>query len=252
MSILIDTHIHVGQFYDKYYSPSTIMSLMSNVNVQYYAVSSTTQCEEDYEKVLDEFNLLLNKDGKKVLPIMWVTPRGLEGNIAWYLDSSIKWRCIKIHPELHPDEWTPKSGQIEEVINIAKEMNVPILIHTGNKGCSVCNRFESFYTINPGIKFILAHGRPHLEAMRIAKKYDNIYVDSAFMPIEEITDFLKNGLENKILWGTDMCIPKHFFPNVNLEDYYISKLNNLRNHCSFKQFEKVTSKNASEVFEIEF
>lgn len=89
--MLIDSHIHVGQFYDLYFSPDYISKVMTDVGVDYYAVSSTSMCEENYPKVLEELRYLLKKDGNKVLPIMWVTPEGLKGNIAWFLESEIKW-----------------------------------------------------------------------------------------------------------------------------------------------------------------
>ena len=45
--MLIDTHIHVGQFCDEYYSPSVISQLMTDVGVDFYAISSTTIYSND-------------------------------------------------------------------------------------------------------------------------------------------------------------------------------------------------------------
>ena len=83
--MFVDSHIHVGQFNDLYISPACISKLMTDVGVDYYAVSSTSMCEENYPKVLEELRCLIKLDGNKVLPIMWVTPDGLNGNIAWFL-----------------------------------------------------------------------------------------------------------------------------------------------------------------------
>ena len=56
---MIDSHIHVGQFNDLYIEPSAIHNLMAELNVDYYAVSSTTICEENYPKVIDELQELI-------------------------------------------------------------------------------------------------------------------------------------------------------------------------------------------------
>ena len=94
--MLIDSHIHVGQFYDHYFAPSAIHELMEQMRMDFYIVSSTTMCEENYLKVLDEIQQLIKLDGSKVLPVMWITPEGLKGYIAWFLESNIHWRCLKV------------------------------------------------------------------------------------------------------------------------------------------------------------
>lgn len=246
--MLFDSHIHVGQFFNNYYSPSDISQLMADVGVDYYAVSSTTMCEENYIKVLDELHELIALDGERALPVMWITPEGLKGNIAWFLESDIKWRCLKVHPELHPNDWDPCRGQLEEVVDIAIELNVPILIHTGNKDCSMCGRYEKLIAKHPDVTFILAHGRPFVDAKHIVLSYNNAYVDTAFMPVEDIEKLIYEGCERKVLWGTDMCIPKHFFPKNDMIQYYSEKLSRLRDNCAREQFALVTSKNAVRVF----
>ena len=248
--LLIDSHIHVGQFNSFYISPIDLSQLMNKIGVDYYAVSSTTMCDEDYQKVLSEIYELIRLDGEKVLPVMWITPEGLKGNIAWFLESNIPWRCLKIHPYLHPNDWKPDGEQIQEVIDIARELSLPLLIHTGNESYCYASRFEELYQQHPDIRFILAHGRPNNEAICLAKQYDNVFVDSAFMPVEEMKSFVDNNLSNKLLWGTDMCIPKYFYPDVDLKTYYQSKLNKFRSICNEEEFKNVTYRNSMKVFQI--
>lgn len=248
--MVIDSHIHVGQFNELYFSPAYVSKLMADVGADYYAVSSTSMCEEDYIKVLDELQELIALDENKVLPIMWITPEGLEGNIAWFLESDIKWRCLKIHPFLHQGCWMPGGGLLEEVIDIARELKLPLLIHTGGEECCLAEKFEPAIADNSDICFILAHGRPLEQALRLSSEYDNVYVDSAFMPIEHMAVFAKNGLGNKLLWGTDMCIPRYFNQEQDLVKYYKHKLESLRNSCSQKQFEQIVFENSKRVFGI--
>lgn len=250
--MLIDTHIHVGQFNDLYFAPSAIHELVEQLGVDYYAVSSTTQCEENYPKVLSEMEELIRLDGKKVLPIMWITPEALQGNIALYLESDIKWRMLKIHPFLNQTEWNPEGELFAEVLDIAKELRLPLLIHTGESDCCKASLYEQTIKDNPDITFILAHGRPIQFALHIAASYENAYVDSAFMPIEHMKMFIEYGFSEKLLWGTDMCIPKHFNRNKDMVTYYKSKLQAFQDVCTLEQYEQVTCRNAIRLFKLCF
>lgn len=247
--MLIDSHIHVGQFYDYYFAPSYIHKLMEQLNIQYYAVSSTTMCEENYPKVIDEIHELIELDGSKVLPVMWITPEGLKGNIAWFLDSDIKWRCIKVHPALH-DAWVSDVSLFNEVSEIASEMNVPLMIHTGIDDCCKSSIACGIIKKYSHVEFILAHGRPILETIELMQACPNVWMDTAFVSINDIEQFLDKDLSSKMLWGTDMCIPKYFYPEENLIDYYNRKLNGFKAICSKEEFEQVTYKNAMKLFNI--
>lgn len=246
--MLIDTHIHIGQFNDLYFAPLTIHELMEQLNVDYYAVSSTTQCEENYLKVLAEMEELIRLDNKKVLPVMWITPEALQGNIAWYLESDIKWRMLKIHTFLNQTEWNPKGDLFAELLDISRDLRLPLLIHTGNEVYCHATLYEQSIKSNPNLTFVLAHGRPIESALRIAATYDNAFVDSAFMPVEHMKMFVKSGLSEKLLWGTDMCIPKHFKRDLDLVSYYKAKLQAFRRICSQEQYERVTYTNAIQLF----
>ena len=151
---------------------------------------------------------------------------------------------------LHPNDWKPDGEQIQEVIDIARELSLPLLIHTGNESYCYTNRFKELYCRNPDNTFILAHGRPNNVAIELAKHYANVFVDSAFMPVEEMKSFVDNNLANKLLWGTHMCVPKYFYPDVDLETYYQNKLNNFRSICNEEEFKNVTYRNSMKVFQI--
>lgn len=240
----------MGQYYDQYHSPADIVRLANDVGIDYLAVSSTTMCEENYEKVLAEIEELISLLGERILPTMWITPFGLEGNIAWFLESDIKWRCLKVHPFLHKNDWNPAGSQFAEVIEIARELEIPLLIHTGVDECCRSSKYISLISSNPDITFILAHGQPHEDAVQVLEKCDNAYVDSAFMDVEEMVDFVNSGYSNRLLWGTDMLIPSHFSPNQDMTSYYISKLASFKRLVSDEVFKLVTFKNATSVFMI--
>lgn len=248
--MLIDSHIHVGQYYDQYHSPAEIARLANDVSIDYLAVSSTTMCEENYEKVVGEIEELISLLGERILPTMWITPFGLEGNIAWFLESDIKWRCLKVHPFLHKNDWNPAGSQFAEVIEIARELEIPLLIHTGVDECCRSSKYMSLISSNPDITFILAHGQPHEDALMVLNNCNNAFVDSAFMCLQQMVEMVEAGFANSLLWGTDMLIPSYFSPKQNMIDHYNSKLASFKKCVSIKDYEQVTFKNAMRVFRI--
>lgn len=249
--MLIDTHIHVGQFFHLYYTPADIVQFADNANIDYYFVSSTTICEENYEKVIREMEKLVYLDSQRAIPVMWVTPEGLKGNIAWYLESDITWKCVKIHPFLHRGVWDPSDNRMIEVVEIAKELDVPLLIHTGHDNCCNAGKYERIIKKYPDVNFILAHGRPADESVSLMKHYENAYVDSAFMDIEEMLYIVNHGRVDRFLWGSDMCIPKYFSPDLNCVEYYNGILKQLKEKISPDIYDLITYKNAKNLFKLD-
>lgn len=64
------------------------------------------------------------------------------------------------------------------------------------------------------------------------------------MPVSDMTLIIKAGLSHKLLWGTDMCIPKYFYPQKDMVEYYLYKLATFRHVCTQEQFDAVTYSNA--------
>ena len=244
---LIDTHVHVGPFFDRHYSPTFVSQLMSSIGVNRYAVSSTFICEENYNAVVSEIGEIIRLDDDKVLPVLWITPNMIDNNI-YLLNENIKWRCLKIHPTLHPNCWDLRGKYFRKVLDLSRELKLPILIHTGDNIECNPNAFVDSIACNSDIKFILAHGRPFGQAMSVIKKYSNVLLDSAFMPVRQMIECVNEGYSECLLWGTDMCIPEYYYPQVNLKNYYIEKLKSFKEQVDVHSFEKVTYYNAESLW----
>ena len=101
--MLIDSHVHIGQYYHIYTSPQDLLQLLDAVGVEQFAVSSTSICEGNYDKVLNELHELSAIARERVFSVLWIIPAMLkDGGLERFLSSSIQWRCLKIHPQLNP------------------------------------------------------------------------------------------------------------------------------------------------------
>ena len=247
---MFDSHLHIGQFRDIYTSPQQLVDYLDSVGVGGFAVSSTTICERDYEKVLSEMKEISRVGGKRVLPILWVLPEMLEeGIIDSFIESGINWRILKIHPQLSGVGcWYKTSHFSRQLISLARKMNLPVLIHTGEvDGCYPMQYYE-IVRDNPDIVFILAHGRPLNQAISIINSFQNAWCDTAFMPITDIISLCDAGLADRVLWGTDYPITQYYYSNRDMVEYYRSNLQALKNSTSEEDFNKITGLNALKLF----
>ena len=247
--LFVDAHIHIGQYNDIYETPKELTNYLSEVGVTHFAVSSSTICEENYDKVINEMREVTALAGNKALPVMWITPGSLyNGGVRKFLDSGIEWKCVKIHPWLSPNGWREGSKEREQSIELARELQVPLLIHTGETEGAYPLCFDESIGQNPDVQFILAHGRPVDEAIDLMKKYKNAWVDTAFMPTPNIVKCCEAGFVERVLWGSDYPIPKYYYKGEDMKAYYARILDELKQSVSQEDFTKITQTNALCIF----
>lgn len=248
-SFFFDAHIHVGQYKTIYETPAELVDYLTKVGVGNFAVSSTTICEEDYDKVIGEMKELIALGKGRVFPVLWLTPLSLHnGGKDKMLNSGIEWKCVKIHPWLSLNGWREDSEDLEIAISIAKDLQVPLLIHTGETEGSYPSCFDGPIAKHPDVTFILAHGRPVDEAIELMQKYENVWVDTAFMPTPNIVRCCKAGFVDRVLWGSDYHIPKYYYPDKDMKYYYFDLISQLKESVDSDDFEKITYKNFKRLF----
>ena len=245
-----DSHIHIGQFYDIYTSPEELSSFLKSVGVDRYAVSSTTMCEENYAKVRGELSQLVELDGNKVFPVLWITPSLLKNDkeLQKFLEIDFIWKCLKVHPQLAPKEWNPMGINFNRIVSIARSLRLPILIHTGEEDGCPAGTFEELFRRNSDITFILAHSRPIDQTIHIMHRCRNAYADTAFTPLKDILLLIHEGFEDRVLWGTDYPIPRYYYRDYPMKDYYMRLIMQLKKNLSDRQFLKITENNFALVF----
>ena len=242
--MFIDSHLHVGQYYHIYTSPADLLRMMDRVGVDCFAVSSTSICEGDYGKVLNEMRELARIAEGRIFPVLWIVPDMLnDEGLERLLDCGIQWRCLKIHPQLHPFSWQAGGENLKSVVSLAKEMRLPILIHTGEIDGCFPHLFQEAIANNPSVTFILAHARPLDETIELMKAYKNVWTDTAFVPASNVVRLCKEGLSDRIIWGTDYPIPRYYFPEKDMKEYYKELVDDLKSAVSAEDYERITYKN---------
>ncbi len=258
--MLFDSHVHIGLFYNNvYFSPQMVLDACKQSGVTGIAVSSTTIAEENYPKVLAEFGQLLSQTDIPIVPVLWVTPRMLQtGGIRQFRDSGIRWQCIKVHNYLQRGAWGEATGALmQQVVDLAQDMHLPILFHTGNDKCYP-DDYAPLIKSHPEQVFILAHSRPVNQTIRIMQSCPNAWADTAFTPLEDIVQMVNAGLIDRMLWGTDLPLMGYYYgvlrgSDINQYDfkgYYTTLLSQLQTELSAADYLKLTYQNAARFYSL--
>jgi uncharacterized protein len=222
---IIDIHAHLGfdHVYDCENTLEGVVEGMEENNISTsFLIPYTNFYEKDCIKNHDEIFKACNKYKGKFFGICCPNPH-LEDD---FIFKEIK-RCInelnfigiKLNPQAHAVN--PLSHDGMKIFNIASELNVPVMVHTGSGIpfslpailITVVKKFEN-------IKIVILHSGKYFadEAIIIAENFDNFYLETTWTPINVIKKFINKVGSNRILFGSD-CIE-----NISIELMKYKKL----------------------------
>lgn len=209
---ICDSHVHVGHFKENtYFSPQEIYKNLKSLGINKWAVSSISSVNNNHELVENELVTLFQSAPNETVPILWLTPEMIKNFHNLNILQKIPFYGIKIHG--FANNWEPTSGNLNHAFEIANELKLPLILHTGGKPESDAMAYSQICTKFREVKIILAHGRPIDQAIKVLKNNSNVYVDTAFMPLKHIQSLTSNFGHDRILFGTDFPIDTYFFPN---------------------------------------
>ncbi len=240
---MIDNHIHLGQFFEKYYSAQDVFSAIKNVGVKQICFSSTTSCKtytstlatEILQEITEALSVAKNI-GLDAHAFYWVIPQlHFDGATITQAMEKLPYKGIKIHPRAHLWDLNDKQTikLLDEIFCYCKKNNLPILLHTGeDKNIDDPTRFLAFFEKYPTVTVILAHCRPIETVINILKKFPNYRGDTAFIDEDSLKKLEKENLLNQINFGSDFPIT-HFLAtkysdiSVSLEEQYKKDIKSL-------------------------
>lgn len=244
---IIDCHIHFGKFRDIEYKPEAFVKTMRMMGISNWCgMPVFLDVPFDIKKLKKEYLKLLKLAPNEFKPILGIDPLMICNSPELTEFENIPYIAIKIHPYIH--HWLPFSDIFENVLNLVRRKNIPLMIHTGGSALSDAGVFYNLCEKNPDITFVLCHGRPVEDAIKIMSATKNTIVDTAFMPNEDLLKLVGNGFEDRILFGTDFPITKHYFKKINDVDWYKNRISELRSILDVSVFNKITKYNFHEIF----
>lgn len=224
---ICDSHVHVGQFKELYFSPGEVIKKLKKLGIAKWAVSSTSTCDREFnfEKVKQELSEMMALAPEQTLPILWIRPEMLEASKDLDRYDVLPFVAFKIHGLSH--KWDPKGKSLRRVFHIASERNIPLLLHTGGSPHTDAGVYSDVCSQFPDVMVVLAHGRPVEQAIAVMKRCHNVHVDTAFMPVKDIKQIVASGLSDRIIFGTDSPIDRWFYPKQSQITRYKNRVNAL-------------------------
>lgn len=239
---MIDYHIHIGQFNEKYFDAFDVFEAIEEAGKEYGIdeiwYSSTSSCRKDVElsKIEEEIAYAQKfiSDTLIIKPYLWFTTNYSDLGISIKSATQTFDYCgIKLHPFAH--SWdlsnTKHKKSLEQVFEWSSYNQKYVLIHTGVSKECLPIRFEEFFANFPDAKIILAHSNPVDMTISLLKKYKNLQSDIAYSRIENIKKLLKefSVSENKILFGSDFPITNYYSTHLLKEN--LSLISQYKKDC---------------------
>jgi predicted TIM-barrel fold metal-dependent hydrolase len=200
---LIDCHTHIGRLpgaVGDMYTAEDLCYICEHEGARFMLVSSASATTVSQRLATDEVVAMVQAHGDRLGGMLWINPHDPEWSRD--VDRAVEngFYGIKIHPVL--DHYAVTRAALDDVFACAQEHAWPILTHTDVDGTPLAAAcYEPLIQAYPDIVLILAHLR--LGAIPLAKRYDNVYLDTTYMDpitVEVGVDALGPA---KILFGSD-------------------------------------------------
>mgnify|MGYP005844894197 CR=1 FL=1 len=202
---LIDMHTHIGHLpgvVGDVYHAEDLLYIAEHEGASYMLASSASVTTIGRAYGMAEAMEMASRYGDRLGSMLWVNPHDPDWPTDVPLAAKHGFKGIKIHPVL--DHYAVTCEALDVVFACAREHNWPILTHTGDDGTPTsASCYLPLIETYPDVVLILAHLR--LEAIPIAKRHDNVYLDTTYvdpMRVELGVDALG---ADKILFGSDAC-----------------------------------------------
>lgn len=226
-----------------YWGAEQALQTMDKNGVDKAIVCATTATI--FKAMNDSVNEEIKKAEGRLIGFVRVNPN--EGEpVLEEIDMRVRsqgWKGIKLHPTL--SAFPLVDTQTFPVFEKAKELKVPILVHTGSETFTSPAQVALVAEIYPEVTVIMAHmGSPWLvkESILVAKRRDNVVIDTSIQPNPTlIREAVRAIGAERVLFGSDLPFQDQYLELKKLEraDLTEDELRWIRGDAIAKILEKV-------------
>lgn len=213
----IDAHAHIGfigGWANVEMTSEKIVALMNE-----YEIEKTVVCCEDNAATICAMKAFPNR----VEGAVYVNPLNSESvhAMADFIDQGCC--AVKLNPLRHA--YVADDILLDPIMNLAQQKKVPVCIHSGHPPYSLPWSIALLAERFPDVKVMMIHmGHGHGvyidAALKMARRYPNIYLEMSGMPMHaKIREAYETVGNDRIMFGTDG--PFHH-PSVEIQKVQIS------------------------------
>lgn len=214
---IIDGHAHIG--YIGGWADVGITGEELIVQMDRFGIEKTVLCHEDNEVTLD----MMGKYPGRIVGAVYVNPMNQSTVDAMEHYFALGFKAVKLNPLRHA--YCADSEALDPILDKAEAAGVPVCIHSGHPPYSLPWQIGLLAERHPGVKVMMIHmGHGHGvyidAALKMARKYSNIYLEMSGMPMpSKIREAYETVGHDRIMFGTDT--PFHD-PSVELQKVLVS------------------------------
>ncbi len=214
---IIDGHAHVG--YTGGWANVGITGEELIAQMDRFDIEKTVLCNEDNDVTLD----LMKKYPGRIVGAVYVNPlnQATVDSMEHYFDQGFA--AVKLQPLRHA--YCADSEALDPIMNKALSAEVPVCIHSGHPPYSLPWQIGLLAERHPDVRIMMIHmGHGHGvyidAALKMARKYPNIWLEMSGMPMpSKIREAYETVGHDRIMFGTDT--PFHD-PSVELQKVLVS------------------------------
>lgn len=161
---------------------------------------------------------------------------------------------LKVHP-FHSNLAFDDDRMIP-YLELAMKYNLPVVIHTGSGYNDSPKRVLAMAKKYPKLKFVLAHmglGTDNQLAIDLMAEADNLYADTAWVPVRTTLEVIRRYGSKRVMFGTDSPIDgvdTYYCNKAGEPSLYRQYFGELKEMISEEDYENLMWKTAKEVFDI--
>ena len=216
---IIDGHAHVG--YTGGWADVGITEDQLLAQMDQYNIEKTALCNEDNDLTL----AIMERHPGRIIGCVYVNPlnQATVDSMEKYFEKGFT--AVKLNPLRHA--YCADTAALDPVLEKAAKHNVPVCIHSGHPPYSLPWQIGLLAERHPDVKIMMIHmGHGHGvyidAALKIARRYPNIYLEMSGMPMpSKIREAYETVGSDRIMFGTDA--PFHH-PTVEMQKVFTSGL----------------------------
>jgi predicted TIM-barrel fold metal-dependent hydrolase len=234
--VIFDSHMHIGSPGAQYGVSLDAAGLIASMHENGIDAGALFAPENEAVRAVVE-------SVPGVYGLYWANPRvpGFLEEAREYLGQP-GFVGVKLHPIR--DGFHPNDPAVHPLMELARELDVPVLIHSGHPIFSLPWIIEELTVNFPDVKVILGHmGHGNVvyinSSIEIAKRSESIFLETSGMPMPtKVRDAIEALGPTRVLYGSDMPV---FHPQSEIDKVRLSGL-------SDELVDRVLDKNARALF----
>lgn len=220
---IFDVHVHLGVYGEQHnFPPFYIDALCDKFPIERF-IWAPFSWDESYRFLNNaDATTFAAKIRNKALRWLWISPTREDGqSLLKEKTCPAGYAGIKLHP--YADNYDLATSLTKPIIEAAERWQMPVAIHTGNRGCSagtVARCFPQTFSC----PLFLFHSRPFEEAVSVARQIPNVYLELSFESSKTLSRAYEEVGPNRIIFGSDYPTAALYYKGIDVLELYRQNL----------------------------